>query len=62
MKKTKITLQVNGKTYYATTHSYDKAIFKIAKLTKKGKFTSVINYNGSKNYKAKTAKAKLTFK
>ncbi len=60
MKKTKITLKVKGKTYYATTNNLGKAIFKIAKLTKKGKFTAVIKYKGSKYYKAKTVKAKLT--
>ena len=62
MKKTKITLKVNGKTYHATTNKYGKAIFKITKLTKKGKFTAVIKYNGSKYYKTKTVKAKLTIK
>ncbi|WP_296881537.1 hypothetical protein [uncultured Methanobrevibacter sp.] len=62
MKKTKIILKVNGKTYHATTNSYGKAIFKITKLTKKGKFTAVIKYNGSKYYKEKKIKAKLTVK
>ena len=62
MKKTKITLKVNGKTYHATTNKYGKAIFKITKLTKKGKFTAVIKYNGSKYYKTKTVKVKLTIK
>ena len=47
---------------YLTKNKYGKAIFKITKLTKKGKFTAVIKYNGSKYYKTKTVKAKLTIK
>ena len=62
MKKTKLTLKVNGKKYYATTNSYGKAIFKITKLTKKGKFTAVIKYTGNKYYKVKTVKVKLNVK
>jgi len=45
-----------------TKNKYGKSIFKITKLTKKGKFTAVIKYNGSKYYKTKTVKAKLTIK
>ena len=44
MKKVKLTLKVGKKTYKATTNAKGKATFKITKLTKKGKFTSVIKY------------------
>ena len=62
MKNKKFTLKVNGKTYKATTNSKGKATFKITKLTKKGKFTAVVKYAGSKYYNAKAVKAKITVK
>ena len=62
MKNKKVTLKVNGKTYKATTNSKGKATFKITKLTKKGKFTAVVKYAGSKYYNAKAVKAKITVK
>ncbi len=62
MKKIKITLKVKGKTYKATTNSKGKAIFKITKLTKKGKFTAYVKYAGSSNYKAITKKIRITVK
>ena len=62
MKNTKLTLKVNGKTYSAKTNAKGQATFKITKLTKKGKFTAVVKYAGSKYYNAKTVKAKITVK
>ena len=62
MKNTKVTLKVNGKTYKATTNTKGQATFKITKLTKKGKFTAVVKYAGSKYYNAKTVKPKITVK
>jgi hypothetical protein len=62
MKKAKLTLKVGKKTYKATTNSKGKATFKITKLTKKGKYTAVIKYAGSKYYKKLTKKVKITVK
>ena len=62
MKKAKLTLKVGKKTYKATTNSKGKATFKITKLTKKGKYTAVIKYAGSKYYKALSKKVKITVK
>ena len=62
MKNKKVTLKVNGKTYKATTNSKGKATFKITKLAKKGKFTAVVKFAGSKYYNAKAVKAKITVK
>ena len=62
MKNSKVTLKVNGKTYKATTNTKGQATFKITKLTKKGKFTAVVKYAGSKYYNAKTVKPKITIK
>ena len=62
MKKTKLTLKVNGKTYSATTNAKGQATFKITKLTKKGKFTATIAYKGNANYNKLTKKVKITIK
>ena len=62
MKNTKVYLKVKGKTYAAKTNSKGKATFKITKLTKKGKFTAVVTYNGNKYYKKVTKKTKITIK
>lgn len=62
MKKAKLTLKVNGKTYSATTNAKGQATFKITKLTKKGKFTAVVKFAGNKYYNAKTVNAKITVK
>ena len=62
MKSTKVTLKVNGKTYSAKTNSKGQATFKITKLTKKGKFTAIVKYGGSKFYNSKTVKPKITVK
>ena len=62
MKKVKLTLKVNKKTYKAKTNSKGKATFKITKLAKKGKYTALVKYPGSKYYKSKTVKAKIIVK
>ena len=62
MKNTKLTLKVNGKTYSATTNAKGQATFKITKLTKKGKFTAVVNFAANKYYTAKTVKPKIIVK
>ena len=62
LKKVKLTLKVNYKTYKATTNSKGKAIFKITKLSKKRKYKATIKFAGNKNYKAVSKKVKITVK
>jgi hypothetical protein len=62
MKKTKVTIKVNGKTYSAKTNNKGQATFKLNKLTKKGTFKSTITYTGSKYYNKVTKSVKLTVK
>lgn len=62
MKKVKLFLKVKGKTYKATTNAKGKAIFKINKLTKKGKYTAKVTYKATKFFNAKTVKVKITVK
>jgi hypothetical protein len=60
IKKAVVTLKVKGKIYKAKTSSKGKATFKITRLAKKGKFTAIIKYAGSKYYNARTVKVKIT--
>ena len=62
MKKVKVTLKVNGKTYKATTNTQGKATFKITNLKKSAKFIALIKYAGNTNYKAVSKKVILTVK
>ena len=62
MKNTKVTLKINKKTFTAKTNKKGVATFKITNLKKKGKFTAVIKYAGSKYYNKLTKKAKITVK
>lgn len=62
LKKVKVTLKVNGKTYSAKTNSKGKATFKITKLTKKGKFKSTVKFAGNKYYKAVSKMITITTK
>ena len=62
MKNTKVTLTVNKKTYSVKTNSKGIATFKITNLKKKGKFTAVVKYAGSKYYNKVTKKPKITIK
>ena len=58
----KITLNVNGKTYTAKTNSKGIATFKL-KLTKKGKYTAMISYEGQYLlYEKSTKSVKITIK
>ena len=57
-----VTLKVNGVTYKATTNSKGEAVFKINKLTKKGKYVAEIAFAGDKNHIKSTASAVLTVK
>ncbi|MBQ8016987.1 MAG: hypothetical protein IJ258_02670 [Methanobrevibacter sp.] len=60
MKKVKLYLKVNGKTFTAKTNSKGKAIFKITNLKKKKTFKAIVTYKGNTNYKkvSKTIKIK----
>ena len=62
MKKVKVTLKVKGKTYKATTNAKGKAVFKITKLTKKGKYTAKVTFAGNKYYSALNKTVKITVK
>ena len=62
MKNTKVSLRVNKKTFYAKTNKKGVATFKITNLKKKGKFTAVVKYAGSKYYNKVTKKPKITIK
>ena len=59
IKKAKVYLKVNGKTYTAKTNSKGKATFQLKKLTKTGKAT--ITFKGNKCH-VKTAKKIMTVK
>ena len=58
----KVTLKINGKTYTAKTNAKGQATFKITKLTKKGKFQTLIKFAGDNTYKAVSKKVKITIK
>ena len=62
LKKVKVTLKINGKTYSAKTNNKGKATFKITQLTKKGKFTALIKSSATKYYKASSKKVLITVK
>ena len=62
IKKVKITLRVKGKTYKAKTNKKGKAVFKIKKLNRKGKYNAKIKFKGNRYYKAVSKKAKITIK
>ncbi|WP_407375062.1 Ig-like domain repeat protein, partial [Methanobrevibacter sp.] len=57
----KVTLKINGKTYTAKINAKGKATFSI-KLTKKGKFQSVIKFAGDNTYKSASKKVTITIK
>lgn len=62
LKKQKLILTINKKTYKATTNSKGEATFKITKLTKHGKYKATIKYKGNKYYKAISKKTIITIK
>ena len=62
MKKKKVSLKVNGKTYVAKTNAKGKATFKITKLTKKGTYKAVVSYKGNAYYSKISKKLKITVK
>ena len=62
MKNIKITVKVNKKTYSVKTNSKGQAIFKLKKLTKKGKYTAEVTYAGNSIYNKVTKKVTITVK
>ncbi|MBR4447032.1 hypothetical protein [Methanobrevibacter sp.] len=62
IKNVKVTLKIKGKTFTAKTNSNGKAIFKITKLTKKGKHSAKITFAGNGYYKASSASKTITIK
>ncbi len=57
----KITLKINGKTYTAKTNSKGQATFKLS-ITKKGKYSASIKFEGDKTYAASSKSVKITIK
>ncbi|WP_406537007.1 hypothetical protein [Methanobrevibacter sp.] len=62
MKKTKVSLKVNGKTYKVATNAKGKATFKITKLTKKGTYKAVVSFAGNKNFNKATKNVNIKVK
>lgn len=62
IKKAKVRLKVNGRTYSAKTNSKGKATFKITKLKRKGTFKATIKYAGNSYYKKASKKVKIKVK
>ena len=63
MQKVKLTLKIKGqKTITAKTNSKGKAIFKIKKLTKKGKYKAAVKFNGDQYYNKVSKKVKIILK
>ena len=50
IKKVRLYLRIGGKTFVAKTNSKGKAIFKISKFYRKGKFAAKISFKGTKYY------------
>lgn len=62
IKNQKVSIKINNKVYYAKTNAKGKVTFKLKKLTKKGKYVTIIKFNGNKNYKPSTQKVKIIVK
>ena len=62
IKKAKITLRLKGKTYNARTNKKGMAVFKIKKLSKKGKYPVKLKFKGNKYYNAVSKKIKIAVK
>ena len=50
LKNANLYLRIGGKTFVAKTNSKGKAIFKISKFYRKGKFAAKISFKGTKYY------------
>ena len=61
LKKVKVTLKINKKSFKAKTNNKGKATFKIP-LTKKAKYTGTITFKRNENYRKTIKKVKLIIK
>ncbi|WP_405292840.1 hypothetical protein, partial [Methanobrevibacter sp.] len=62
INKAKISLKIKGQYYDAKTNSKGKAVFKIKKLSKKGKYKAKVKYEGNNYYNAASKSVKITVK
>ena len=62
IKNAKLLLKMKGKKCVATTNSKGKAVFKITKFAKKGKYAAAITFAGNKLYKASKVKVVIIIK
>ena len=62
VKNANVVLKIGSKKYKAVTNTKGKAVFKITKLTKKGKFTSKIKFAGNSYFKGTSKAVKITIK
>ncbi len=62
IKGVKVTLNVKGKTYKATTNAKGQAVFKIKNLKKKGTCKATVKFAGNNLYKASSKTVKITVK
>lgn len=60
MSPKKVTLKVNGKTFTGTTNEDGEVTFKITNLSKRGKFTAVVSYEGDSAYESASKSVTLT--
>ena len=60
--KVGVALKVKGKIYKVKTNSKGKAMFKITKLNKKGKFSAIIKFAANKYYAGASKKVKIIIK
>ena len=57
----KVTLKINGKTYTAKINAKGQATFNL-KITKRGKFLTIIKFSGDKTYAAASKSVKISIK
>lgn len=62
LAKKQLTLKIKGKTYKAKTNAKGNAVFKIKKLSKKGKFKATVTFKGDNLYNKVTKKVQIVIK
>ena len=62
IRNARISLRINGKTYYGKTNKKGKIIFNIKKLNKKGKYQAIIRFKGNRYFNAISKKATISVK